>query len=69
MKSYSGKEVVSKLKKAGWYVSRQKGSHIMMENDNYQYTIAIPQHKELGIGLIRSIIKQTGLSIDEFEKL
>lgn len=43
MKFYSGKKVVFKLKKAGWTISRQKGSHIMMEKPSYIYTISIPQ--------------------------
>ena len=35
---FSGEEVVKKLERAGWKVSRQKGSHVMMVKPEYQYT-------------------------------
>lgn len=66
---YSGSEVVRKLQKAGWIIDRQKGSHVMLVKSNYPYTISVPQHKELGIGILRKIIKQTGLSLKEFNEL
>ncbi|MFW5799953.1 MAG: type II toxin-antitoxin system HicA family toxin [Spirochaetota bacterium] len=69
MKTYSGKEVVAKLIKAGWTISRQKGSHVMLERTSYIYTISVPQHKELGIGILKSIIKQANITLEEFKKL
>jgi len=62
-------EVVNKLKKAGWEIDRQKGSHIMMVKNNYQYTLSIPQHKELGIGILKKIIKQSNITLEEFNQL
>lgn len=69
LKLCSGIEVVKKLQKAGWTVDRQKGSHVLLIKPNYQYTISIPQHKELGIGILSKIIKQAGLKPKEFNKL
>lgn len=69
IKLCSGKEVVKKLKKAGWKVSRQKGSHVMMVKDDYPYTLSIPQHKELGIGILSKLTKQAGLSVEDFNSL
>ncbi|MFQ5451012.1 MAG: type II toxin-antitoxin system HicA family toxin [Nitrospinaceae bacterium] len=43
----SGAVAVKKLERAGWTVVRQKGSHIMMTKLEYEYTLSIPQHKEL----------------------
>ena len=65
----SGAETVRKLQKAGWSVARQKGSHIMMTKPGYQWTLSIPQHKELGPGLLRKLIRQADLSIEEFNDL
>ncbi len=65
----SGKEAVKKFKKAGWQISRQKGSHVMLGKRDYPYTLSVPQHKELGIGILSKLIKQTALSIDEFNSL
>ncbi len=65
----SGAEAIRKLKRAGWTVSRQRGSHVMMVKPGYPYTLSIPQHDELGPGLLRKLIRQAGLSVEEFNKL
>lgn len=57
----SGREAVRKLIRVG--------SHVMLGKLGYPYTLSIPQHKELGIGLLRKIIKQAGLSVVEFNSL
>lgn len=65
----SGAEAVRKLRKAGWVSVRQKGSHVMMTKQGYQWTLSIPQHDELGPGLLRKLIRQAGLSEQEFNGL
>ena len=65
----SGAEAVKKFQKAGWSVSRQKGSHVMMTKPGFQWTLSIPQHSELGPGLLRKLINQSGLAIEEFNNL
>jgi predicted RNA binding protein YcfA (HicA-like mRNA interferase family) len=69
LKLCSGSEAVRKFQKAGWSVSRQKGSHVMLTKRGYQWTLSIPQHKELGPGLLRKLIRQVGLKVDEFNNL
>lgn len=69
LKLCSGSDAVRKFQKAGWTVSRQKGSHVMMTKPDYQWTLSIPQHKELGPGLLRKLVSQAGLTIDEFNTL
>jgi predicted RNA binding protein YcfA (HicA-like mRNA interferase family) len=66
VKLCSGAEAVRKFQEAGWSAVRQKGSHVMMTKPGYQWTLAIPQHAELGPGLLRRLIKQAGLSTEEF---
>jgi len=65
----SGSEAVRKFHKAGWSVVRQKGSHVMMTKSGYQWTLSIPQHKELGPGLLRKLIRQADLTIKSFNDL
>lgn len=65
----SGAEAVRKFQKAGWTAVRQKGSHVMLTKPGYQWTLSIPQHNELGPGLLRKLISQAGLTADEFNKL
>lgn len=66
---YSGAEAVQKFQRADWTVTRQKGSHVMMTKPGYQWTLSIPQHSELGPGLLRKLIRQAGLTIEEFNDL
>lgn len=65
----SGRDCVKTLEKAGFYFKRQHGSHIILRRDNPYAQVTVPDHKELDRGTLRSIIKQSGLSIDEFLKL
>jgi predicted RNA binding protein YcfA (HicA-like mRNA interferase family) len=54
----SGAEAVQKFQRAGWMVSRQRGTHVMMVKSGYEYTLSIPQHEELGPGLLRKLIRE-----------
>ncbi len=69
LKLCSGAEAVRKFQRAGWSVARQKGSHVMMTKSGYQYTLSIPQHDELGPGLLRKLLRQAGITVDEFNAL
>jgi predicted RNA binding protein YcfA (HicA-like mRNA interferase family) len=65
----SGRECVKALSKAGFYLKRQEGSHMVLRRDNPFGQLVVPDHKELDRGTLRAIIRQSGLSIDEFMKL
>lgn len=65
----SGPEAVRKFQRAGWQVDRKKGSHVMLTRPGYSWTLSIPQHKELGRGLLRKLLHQADLSIGEFDRL
>ena len=65
----SGAEAVRKFQSVGWKVNRQKASHVMMTKPEYQYTLSIPQHKELGPGLLRKLLRQAEISPEEFNRL
>ena len=69
LKLCSGAEAVKKFKRAGWTVDRQVGSHVMLVKPGYLYTLSVPQHKELGIGILKKLIKQAGLTVEEFNAL
>ncbi len=38
----------------------------MMTKPGYQYTLSIPQHRELGPGILRALIRQADLTVEEF---
>jgi len=69
LKLSSGAEAVKKFKRAGWTVDRQVGSHVMLVKLGYPYTLSVPQHKELGIGILKKLVKQAGLTAQEFNEL
>ncbi len=65
----SGKDACAILEKNGFVEMRRRGSHIIMQKRLSQTTITIPvpDHPELRIGTLQSIIRQSGLSRSEFE--
>jgi predicted RNA binding protein YcfA (HicA-like mRNA interferase family) len=65
----SGAAAVRAFKKAGWSQDRQKGSHVTMTKPDSPVVLTIPQHRELGPGLLRSLIRQSGLSVEQFTAL
>ncbi len=67
----SGLDVVKRLKKYGFIATRQKGSHIRLEKYSSEKTIklTIPLHNEMKKGTLHQILKEAGLTIEEFEAL
>lgn len=67
----SGKEVVRLLKKAGYRPIRQRGSHMVAQkiDGGMTKTVVVPMHNELAKGTLRAIIRQAGLTVDEFAGL
>jgi predicted RNA binding protein YcfA (HicA-like mRNA interferase family) len=66
----SGREVVKALKKIGYDQDRQKGSHIVLRQNSYPHRrVTVPDHKEVAKGTLRAILRETGLTVDEFKKL
>jgi predicted RNA binding protein YcfA (HicA-like mRNA interferase family) len=63
----SGREVVAVFVKIGYEKDRQKGSHIVLRQTAYPHRrLVVPDHKEIAKGTIRTIIKQAGLTVEEF---
>ena len=63
----SGKELVKKLMKLGFVVTRQRGSHISIKKNtpNETIKITIPNHKNIKKGTLHQIIKSTKLVAEE----
>lgn len=64
----SGKEVVEAFKRLGWEVVRRRSSHIIIVKEGHTITLSIPDHKEVAQGTLRSLIRSSGMTIDEFIK-
>jgi predicted RNA binding protein YcfA (HicA-like mRNA interferase family) len=65
----SGADVVKALGKAGFRFIHQHGSHVILRRTDPFAQTTVPNHRELDRGTPRAIIRQTGLSVDEFNKL
>jgi predicted RNA binding protein YcfA (HicA-like mRNA interferase family) len=62
----SGKEAAKAFQKAGWQVRGQVGSHLVLTKPEVKANLTVPQHIELAPGTLRSLIKTSGLTVDEF---
>lgn len=65
----SGKEAVAAFKRDGWVIARRVGSHVMMEKEGMEPTLSVPQHDELRPGTLHVLLKQAGLSANQFRRL
>ena len=65
----SGRQAVQALERAGWEVARQRGSHVVLTWPGSIYTLSVPLHRELGPGLLRSLLRKAELSVEEFQDL
>ena len=66
----SGKKVVKALKKIGYEVDHQTGSHIILRHVRPPHRrLTVPNHKEIAKGTLRKIIKEAGLTVEEFLEL
>jgi len=62
----SGKDAAKAFQRAGWYPIGQVGSHLVLVKKGERANLSIPQHKELSVGTLRSLIRGAGMTIDEF---
>lgn len=69
MRTFSGKDICLILSKHGFIKVRQKGSHVIMQKltEDSTITVPVPMHKEIKIGTLHSIIRQSELSKWDFE--
>ena len=67
----SGRQVVKALSKAGFEVVGRKGSHVRLKKKTTTktYIVIVPMHPEIKKGTLKSIIRQSGLSPQEFLKI
>lgn len=66
----SGSEAVKAFGKAGYELDEQHGSHIILRRTDPPYRrLSVPNHKELAKGTLRALIREAGLTVDEFVKL
>ncbi|ATZ61351.2 MAG: type II toxin-antitoxin system HicA family toxin [Methanosarcinales archaeon Met12] len=67
----SGEKAIKCFEKLDYTVVRQKGSHIRMWHkiDKSKKPLTIPKHKVLGKGLLRKLLRDAEIGVDEFVEL
>lgn len=63
----SGLQIVKALTKMGYKIDHQTGSHIILRQQKKPHRrLTVPKHKEIAKGTIRAILRQAGLTREEF---
>ena len=66
--SYTGAQVVRAFQRAGWKITRQRSSHVILEKEGYEATLSVPVHKGKNVkrGTLRDLIKDAKMNVDDF---
>lgn len=60
-------KVLRTLERMGWYVAREGANHTVLRSQQCPgVSVPIPRHSVLASGTLRAVLKQTGVSPDEF---
>ncbi len=67
----SAKEAIKAFEKMDYQIIRQKGSHIRMHSkiDKSKQPLTIPNHKMIGKGLLRKLLRDAELTVEDFLNL
>jgi len=66
----SGSEAVKAFRRIGYEVDVQEGSHIILRHSEPPHRrLSVPNHKELAKGTLRTLIRESGLTVQEFVDL
>ncbi len=64
----SGQDAVQAFRKLGYQVDHQTGSHIILWHPSGR-RLSVPNHRELAKGTLRSLIREAGITKDQFTEL
>ena len=66
----SGADAVKAFEKAGYQFDDQHGSHMILRRSTPPHRrLSVPNHRELAKGTLRALIREAGLTVDEFARL
>ena len=68
-KTFSGRQIVKALRRTGFVVDHQRGSHIFLHNLEKNISIVVPLLKELKRGTLHSILKKAEMTLDQLKEL
>ena len=65
----SGNEVIHALKRAGYRVVSQRGSHVKLYNDATEITLIVPNHREVDRWTLKNILRDAEITVEDFNRL
>lgn len=66
----SGRAAVRAFERLGYAVDRQRGSHVILRQIAAPHRrLTVPDHKTIAKGTLRALIRQAGLTVQEFVNL
>lgn len=65
----SGDEAIKGFERGGWSRDRQRGSHVVLLKPGEIASLSVPLHRELAPGTLRTLIRTSGMTVDEFLNL
>jgi len=66
----SGREVAAAFRRLGYEFDRQRGSHIILRHPQPPYRrLTVPDHREVAKGTLRALIREAGITVEEFAAL
>ncbi len=65
----SARECIRALQRIGFKIDRQRGSHVTLIREDPAGRVTVPNHKEIKVGMLRKIIRDADLTVDEFNEL
>jgi len=66
----SGKDAAKAFSKIGYELDHQTGSHMILRQKALPFRrLTVPNHKEIAKGTLRSLIRDAGLTVDQFSEL
>ena len=66
----SGKKLCKLFESLDYFIDHQTGSHIILRCEKYPFRrVTVPNHKVISKGTLRSIMREVGITIDEFNNL
>jgi predicted RNA binding protein YcfA (HicA-like mRNA interferase family) len=66
---YKAREILSRLQRAGFVIKRQSSSHVILRHPDGRQTYVAMHPGDVPTGTFRAILKQVGLTEDEFRRL
>jgi len=66
----SGRGAIKAFERDGWrQLPRRRGSHVLLVKPGVAAALSVPDHRELDRGLLRTLIREAGLTVARFMEL